>query len=144
MARFLDLGPDDNVVTIATDGFDRYPSVLANLEKRRGPLGRSRRWFEEDFPRRRRRRDSGRAPAGTEAAAVRATRKQVWTGFGYSHAYLESMKSQSFWDAEFDKIEAIDAALLQARRGWSRRPGSSERWRIWLDTQHLCARNMGA
>ena len=36
MARFLDLGPDDNVVTIATDGFDRYPSVLADLERRRG------------------------------------------------------------------------------------------------------------
>ena len=38
MARFLNLGPDDNVVTIATDGFDRYPSVLADLERRRGPL----------------------------------------------------------------------------------------------------------
>ena len=39
LARYLGLGPEDNVVTIATDGFDRYPSVLANLEKRRGPLG---------------------------------------------------------------------------------------------------------
>ena len=37
MARFLGLGPHDNVVTIATDGFDRYPSVLAELERRRGP-----------------------------------------------------------------------------------------------------------
>ena len=31
------LGAGDNVVTIATDGFDRYPSVLADLERRRGP-----------------------------------------------------------------------------------------------------------
>src|ERR1019366_6106668 len=38
MARFLDLGSDENVVTIATDGFDRYPSVLADLARRRGPL----------------------------------------------------------------------------------------------------------
>jgi hypothetical protein len=38
MARFLNLGPDDNVVTVATDGFDRYPWALADLEKRRGPL----------------------------------------------------------------------------------------------------------
>jgi hypothetical protein len=25
------------------------------------------------------------------------------------------MKSQTFWDAEFDKIEAIDRALVRAR-----------------------------
>src|ERR1035438_3393646 len=33
LARYLDLGPEENVVTIATDGFDRYPSVLNALEK---------------------------------------------------------------------------------------------------------------
>ncbi len=37
LARFLHLGPKDNVVTVATDGFDRYPSVLADLEQRTGP-----------------------------------------------------------------------------------------------------------
>ncbi len=31
LAKKLDLGPDDNVVTIATDGFDRYPSVMAGV-----------------------------------------------------------------------------------------------------------------
>jgi len=41
MARQLQLGLNDNVVTIATDGFDRYPSVLRNLEHRRGPLPES-------------------------------------------------------------------------------------------------------
>src|SRR5581483_5792172 len=30
LARYLNLGPEDNVVTIATDGFDRYPSVLVD------------------------------------------------------------------------------------------------------------------
>jgi len=34
MAKYLRLGPDDNVVTVATDGFDRYPSVLEDLECR--------------------------------------------------------------------------------------------------------------
>jgi hypothetical protein len=43
-------------------------------------------------------------------------KEQVWTGFGYTRSYLESMKSQSFWDGEFDKIPAIDEALLKARR----------------------------
>ena len=43
-------------------------------------------------------------------------KEQVWTAFGYTRSYLESMKSQSFWDAEFDKIPAIDQALLEARK----------------------------
>ena len=34
MAKHLRLGPDDNVVTIATDSFDRYYSVIEDLEKR--------------------------------------------------------------------------------------------------------------
>ena len=34
MAKYLRLGPDDNVVTIATDGMDRYNSVLDDLSKR--------------------------------------------------------------------------------------------------------------
>jgi hypothetical protein len=42
-------------------------------------------------------------------------KEQVWSAFGYTHSYLESMKSQSFWDAEFDKIGAIDQALPAAR-----------------------------
>jgi cysteine synthase A len=51
LARNLALGPGDNVFTIATDGMDRCPSVLANLEKRRGLLDEPRLtdWFEEIF-----------------------------------------------------------------------------------------------
>ena len=42
-------------------------------------------------------------------------KQEVWTNFGYSLSYLESMKSQSFWDEEFNKIAEIDAKLLKAR-----------------------------
>ena len=38
LARHLNLGPEDNVVTIATDGFDRYPSVLTDLAETRRPV----------------------------------------------------------------------------------------------------------
>jgi cysteine synthase A len=111
LARYLDLGSDDNVVTIATDGFDRYGSVLADLEKRVGPLDERMRtgWFESLF----------RCP-GAEILDVRppeekerlfAYKEQVWTGFGYSRPYLERMKSQSFWDSEYERIEAIDGEL---------------------------------
>ena len=99
MARHLNLGPDDNVVTIATDGFDRYPSVLADLAGRRGPIdaGKLDGWFESVF----------RGGSAADFLDVRpraekerlfAYKENVWSGFGYSHAYLEQMKSQSFWD----------------------------------------------
>jgi hypothetical protein len=39
----------------------------------------------------------------------------VWSGFGYTQAYLDGMKSQSFWDAEYDRIPAIDEALRKQR-----------------------------
>jgi len=118
LARHLALGPGDNVVTIATDGMDRYPSVLANLEKRRGPLDEQRLtdWFEEIF----------RGGQSTDFLDVRSTeeknrlfsyKEQVWTNFGYSRPYLESMKSQSFWDAEFEKIREVDHSVATNRRG---------------------------
>jgi cysteine synthase len=37
-ARHLGLGPRQAVVTVATDGFDRYPSVLRRLDRERGPM----------------------------------------------------------------------------------------------------------
>jgi cysteine synthase len=37
-ARYYGFGADEVVVTIATDGFDRYPSVLKKLDAERGPM----------------------------------------------------------------------------------------------------------
>jgi len=116
MARCLSLGPEDNVVTIATDGFDRYPSVLANLAERMGPLPDEQLagWFEEIF----------RGGTAADILDVRSPeqknrlfgyKEEVWRSFQYSQAYLDRMKSPSFWDAEFDKIPGIDSALVRAR-----------------------------
>jgi cysteine synthase len=117
LARHLNLGAGDNVVTIATDGFDRYPSVLADLADRRGPIdaGKLDGWFESVF----------RGGSEVDILDVRpraekerlfAYKEEVWSGFGYSHAYLEQMKSQSFWEAQFDAIEGIDRALKAVRK----------------------------
>ncbi|SPE41114.1 Pyridoxal-5'-phosphate-dependent enzyme, beta subunit [Candidatus Sulfopaludibacter sp. SbA3] len=112
MARFLGLGLGDNVVTIATDGFDRYPSVLANLAERKGPTEES--WFENIF----RGGDDGEIldvrPREQKERLFRY-KEEVWSTFHYSQAYLDGMKSQSFWDAEFDKVGAIDEALVLQR-----------------------------
>jgi len=117
LARYLHLGPNDNVVTIATDGFDRYPSVLADLAGRCGPVDRPKlaAWFERIF------RGSDpddildvRRPEQKER--LFACKEQVWSGFGYSHSYLARMQAQSFWDGQFDAIDRIDRDLMEARK----------------------------
>ena len=116
MARFLCLGPDDNVVTIATDGFDRYPSVLADLAQRKAPITDATvsAWFEAIF----------RGGSAQDVLDVRPReqkerlfryKEETWTRFGYSLSYLGRMKSQSFWEEEFAKIREVDAALARAR-----------------------------
>jgi cysteine synthase A len=115
-ARYLGLRPDDNVVTIATDGFDRYPSVLQDLVRRKGePAGDVlSAGFEQIF----RSFDAAdildvRPPA--QKQRLFAYKQDVWLKFGYSLAYLDGMKRQSFWDAECAKIREADAALVRAR-----------------------------
>ena len=39
-----------------------------------------------------------------------------WLKFGYTQDYLDSMKEQGFWDAEYAKIEPYNAKIL-AQRG---------------------------
>jgi cysteine synthase len=109
LARFLKLGRDDNVVTIATDGFDRYPSVLVDLERRKGPITNSvlLDWFEEIF----------RSPGWGEFLDVRLAeqkerlfrqKEEVWSRFGYSAEYLSRMKSVAFWEKEYEAIRQVD------------------------------------
>jgi len=116
-ARLLDLGPHENIVTVATDGFDRYPSVMADLEKRRGPTNDVilAEWYEAIF----------RGATAADTLDVRSPeqkdrlfrmKREVWTRFGYADGYLGQMQSQAFWDAEYGKIEATDRALLAARQ----------------------------
>jgi len=116
LARHLDLGADDNVVTIATDGFDRYPSVLVDLERRVGPIDDPMRagWFESIL------RDAQRPEildvrSREEKERLFECKERFWTGFGYSRPYLDKMKSQGFWEAECEQVEEIDCQLLRKR-----------------------------
>jgi hypothetical protein len=117
LARHLDLGPEDNVVTIATDGFDRYPSVLTDLASRCGETGPGRlnNWFESIFR-------SGNPHSlldvrpASEKSRLFAYKEQVWLNFGYSRAYLQQMQSQSFWEAQYEAIHRIDEDLATRRR----------------------------
>jgi hypothetical protein len=115
-ARLLDLGRDDNVVTIATDRFDRYPSVMADLERRAGRIDDEtlELWAKAVFL----------GATTHEILDVRGEeqkqrlfqqKEEVWTQFGYSKDHLDQMKSPSFWRAEIGKIPEIDARLRQIR-----------------------------
>lgn len=117
LARYLGLRAEDNVVTIATDGFDRYPSVLADLAQRMGPIEEATlaAWFESVF------RPSNKPEIldvrpQNEKERLFACKEQVWSGFGYSRVYLERMKSQSFWETEFERVGEIDRKLIQQRQ----------------------------
>jgi hypothetical protein len=44
-------------------------------------------------------------------------KEDVWVKFHYTPAYLDRMKSQSFWDAEYEKIRGIDESLSCSRAG---------------------------
>jgi cysteine synthase len=116
LARQLNLGPEDNVVTIATDGFDRYPSVLDDLARRRGTsdTGRLGDSFEAIF-RGGNSTDTLDVRPAAEKRRLFAYKEQVWSNFGYSRSYLEQMQSQSFWDAQYEAIHQIDRDLDAVR-----------------------------
>ncbi len=116
MAKYLRLGPDDNVVTIATDGFDRYNSVIQEMENRYLEIEDFvlRRWFKDVF-----------LKVGEEDIADYRSKEQKqklfdqkekdWLKFGYSKDYLDSMKSMDFWNGEYEKIQHYDNLIQQMR-----------------------------
>lgn len=119
MARFLRLGPDDNVVTIATDGFDRYPSVLADLERRTLEINDhvlsqwARELFLADCCERNGEVHDLRLPERKEPLYHR--KEMDWMPFGYSPYLLNAMRSAAWWDEEYAKIPEIDRRILEMR-----------------------------
>lgn len=117
MAHYLKLGPDDNVVTVATDGFDRYPSVMEDLENR---------YLETaDFVLKRWARDIFLKPNTENVFDFRSTKAKEqlykqkendWLPFGCSQEYLDQMRSQEFWEKEFAKVEHYDQEIARLRQ----------------------------
>ena len=116
-AKYLGLGPEDNVVTIATDSYDRYPSVSQALYARNG--GKP---------------DDDQLELWAKAAFLGATLSEIvdltqpgqqqrlhdmkealWTRFGYDAGYIRQMADQAFWDGEYAKIKEIDPLIAAAR-----------------------------
>ena len=116
LAKHMRFGPGDNVVTIATDGFDRYDSVLEDLNKRYLELTDTvlSRWTKDIFI------DATEEHVYDVRRAAAKERlfqqkESDWLKFGYSHEYLDSMKDQAFWDAEYAKVGPYNTKIAAQR-----------------------------
>ncbi len=116
LAKHLRLGPGENVVTVATDGFDRYESVLKDLDSRYLEVSPQvlDRWARDIF-----------LGAGDDhvvdfrTAAMKerlfAQKEVDWMKFGYTKEYLDSMRSQEFWEAQYHKVQLYNRKIAALR-----------------------------
>lgn len=116
MAKHLNLGPDDNVVTIATDGFDRYDSVLEDLDQRYLETSHNvlERWKKDVFDQ----ADTDKITdfrSKEKKAQLFEQKEKDWLPFGYSKAYLDSMRVAEFWETEYNKVFEYDEKIKALR-----------------------------
>lgn len=116
LAKFLRLGPGDNVVTVATDGFDRYNSVIEDLDRRyleTAPFVLER-WAKDIFLGA---RDDNVFDFRKASAKERLFRQKEndWLKFGYTKPFLDGMRQQDFWDDQYAKIKIYNEKIASTR-----------------------------
>jgi cysteine synthase len=114
-AAHYGLGVGQAVVTVATDGFDRYPSVLRRLDAQQGPMTRDsarqrlerlRRggttWLQEGTPENRRRWHNQKYFTWVEQQ-------------GKTVAELRAQEDPAYWTAQQERIPDLDRRILERR-----------------------------
>jgi cysteine synthase len=114
-ARHVGLGPGQAAVTVATDGFDRYPSVLRRLDSERGRPTESEyrrrlasfreatgEWFLEGTPEVRRRWHNQKYFTWVEQQ-------------GKTVADLRAQEDPAYWVAHQEKAAEVDRRLRERR-----------------------------
>jgi cysteine synthase len=116
MAHYLRLGPGDNVVTVATDGFDRYPSVLEDLERRCLEIETFvlKRWARDIFFNISEEHIYDFRDPEVKELLFRQKEKD-WLPFGYTKDYLDSMRNPEFWEEEYAKVKYYDQKIKELR-----------------------------
>lgn len=116
MAKYLKLSVGDNVVTVATDSFDRYNSVIENLNSRYLEVENFvlRRWAKDIFVNQ---KDDYIYDTRTASEKDRLfiQKEKDWLKFGYPKEYLDSMKKPEFWENEYNKIKKYDKKIMEMR-----------------------------
>jgi cysteine synthase len=124
-ARHYGLGPKQAVVTVATDGFDRYPSVLKRLDAQRGPMTRDEA---------RRRLAIFRGPAGGRPGPRPSIGDWILEGYpetrrrwhnqkyftwveqqGKSVEELRAQEDPAFWVEQQERAAVIDRGIRERR-----------------------------
>jgi cysteine synthase len=114
-ARHYGLGPRQAVVTIATDAFDRYPSVLRRLDAEQGPM---------DGERARRRlgifraADSPLRQDGTPESRRRWHNQKYFTWVEQQGKSVEELRAQedpAWWVAHQERAHEIDRRIRERR-----------------------------
>ena len=113
--KHFGLGPDDLVVTVATDGFDRYPSVLAWLSQTEGVQTR-------DIALRRteifRRVSTDWVLDGTKQVQERWHNQKYFTWVEQQGKTVEALKrlqDPDFWREQRGRIQDIDQKIREVR-----------------------------
>jgi len=117
-ARWLGLGKDDAVVTVATDGLDRYPSVLKRLAERTGPLTKER--AETHLASIFHGQKLDGIAEGTRESRERWHNLKYFTWVeqqGKTVEELDAQRSESWWKDQAALAEDVDRRLREAR-GW--------------------------
>lgn len=114
-ARHYGLGPKDAVVTVATDGFDRYPSVLQRLSRESGPMNR-------DEARRRlsvfRGQKSDWILEATREVRRRWHNQKYFTWVEQQGKSVDDLRAQedpAFWISHQERASVIDRRILERR-----------------------------
>jgi cysteine synthase len=114
-ARYYGLGPHQAVVTVATDGFDRYPSVLERLARERGPFGpQAAAAALQVF----RAQKSDWILEGTREVRRRWHNQKYFTWVeqqGKTVAELRAQEDPAFWIAHQERAAEIDRGILAQR-----------------------------
>jgi cysteine synthase len=109
------LGPRQAVVTIATDGFDRYPSVLRRLDAEQGRMdGEKARRRTEIF----RSRRTGWLLEGTPEVRRRWHNQKYFTWVeqqGKTVAELRAQEDAAWWVAQQERAHEIDRRIRERR-----------------------------
>jgi len=114
-AKFYGMGPKDTIVTVLTDGIDRYRSVMADMIARFGPMDREAAALRYAIFQR---VATDYVQEGTVLNKDRWFNLKYYTWVeqqGKTVEELNAQRSQSFWEAEQAKVAEIDKRLIQAR-----------------------------
>jgi cysteine synthase len=115
-AKYYDLGPDDLVVTIATDGLDRYQSVMENMRRDYGVVDRV-----EGVARVRSLFHGLRTDwtfRGTPDMRARWHNLKYYTWIEQQNKTVEELnaqRDQSWWEDHQQHVQEIDDKLLEYR-----------------------------